>query len=194
MKGERFAWAQRFMRSVVLWILPVSVVWVLLTPIYNPFLSQATENLVRMTESPKVTRLLDKGPDHFVITRTDFPTSKGWLYSVRTTDAHFNFIMLGAFFLAVPGIPWRNRLENLLWAALVAVFFHILLLFCWVKFAYATQLGDWSSQHYSSLQINGWGLAKHLMDLPFKFALPFVLWAGFYIRHLLPSTGDESAT
>ena len=77
-------------------------------------------------------------------------------------------------------------MENLLWATLLAACFHVVLLLCWVKFAYATQIPDLGANIYSPFMINFWGLSKHLLDLPFKFALPFLLWAGFYIRNLLP--------
>ncbi len=189
---SRSAWSQRFIRGVLLWLLPIAVVWVLLTPIYNPFLTKATENLVRLFESPEVTRLLVHDEHHFVITRTDFPTSRGWLYSVRTTDVHFPLIMLGAFFLGVPGVSWRTRLENLGWAALVSVFFHILSLFFWVQFAYSTQLQEWSAENYSTFEANFWGLGKHLIDLPFKFSLPLLLWSIFYLRFLLPGMGSAA--
>lgn len=191
MKDERFVWSQKFLRGVLLWLLPAAFLWYLITPAYNLFLTGATENLVRLTESPNVTRLLPKERDHFVITRTDFPTSDGWLYSVRTTDAHFNFIMLWAFFLAVPSVRFRLRMENLLWASLLNICFHIVLLMCWVKFAYATQIAALGANVYSPFMINFWGLSKHLMDLPFKFSLPFVLWAGFYIRNLLPGVSAK---
>ena len=181
------SFALRFARGVMLWILPVAILWTAITPRYNLFLTEATENVIRLTESPKVTRLIAQTEHYFVITRTDFSTTKGWLYSVRTTDAHFHFIMLWAFFLAVPDTPWIQRLENLGLATLIATFFQILLLYCWVKFAYTTQLGEWSATNYSTFQQNFWGLSKHLLDLPFKFALPFFLWAVFYLERLLPS-------
>ena len=78
-------------------------------------------------------------------------------------------------------MPWRERLANLGWAVLIAVFFHLLLLFFFVKFVYATQLGAWSLAHYGAFARNFFGLGKHLLDLPFKLALPLVLWAAFYI-------------
>ena len=190
---DRRRFALSFVRRVILWLLPVAFLWSLIAPPYNIFLTEATENVIRLTESPKVTRLVAQTEHYFVITRTDFSTAKGWLYSVRTTDAHFHFIMLWAFFLATPGVRWRQRLENLGTATLVAVFFQILLLFCWVKFAYATQLGEWSGTNYSTFQQNFWGLSKHLLDLPFKFALPFLLWATFYLDRLLPSASTPPA-
>ncbi len=180
-----FAW--RFGRNVFLWLLPVALAWVLLTPFYNQFLTRATENLVRLTEGPSVTRLAVAQKHYFLITRSDHVSRDGrHLYSVRVTDTHFPLIMLGAFFLAVPGTRWRRRLESLGWAVLISAFFHIVSLFFWVKFVYATQLGAWSVEHYSTWGQNFWGLSKHLLDLPFKFALPFILWSAFYVRRLLP--------
>ena len=57
-----------------------------------------------------------------------------------------------------------------------------------VKFIYATQLGAWSAENYGSWGQNFFGLGKHLLDLPFKFALPLLLWSALYLRQLLPGT------
>ena len=67
---------------------------------------------------------------------------------------------------------------------LFILFFFIIDLFFWVKFAYATQLGAWSAAHYGPFARNFWGLGKHILDLPVKLALPFALWAAFYLRQL----------
>ena len=182
------SWSLRFVLRVVLWLIPVGALWTLVTPTYNAFLTTSTENLVRLTESPNVTRLLRHGKHHFLISRTDLPAGKGWLESVRVTDVHFPLVMLGALFLAVPRIRWRQRFENLGWAVLISIFFHIVSLLFWVKFVYATQLGEWSAQNYSAWQSNFWGLGKHLLDLPLKFALPLLLWSAFYLGELLRAT------
>ncbi len=180
------SWSGRFTLGVALWLIPAAVVWTVLTPFYNKFLTTSAENLVRLTESPAVTRLVEHDDHHLLVSRTDIPATRGWLESVRTTDVHFPLIMLGAFFLAVPGIPWRQRLENLGWGLLISICFHIVSLLFWVKFIYATQLGAWSAEHYSTWQMNFWGLGKHLIDLPFKFSMPLLLWAAFYLREMLP--------
>jgi hypothetical protein len=143
------------------------------------------ENLLRLTERPPVTRLLTDGPRDLVVTRTDFPPAAANVKGVRTADTHFNLILLVALFLAVPGVPPRERLRNLGWALLAAVCFHLLSLVFIVKATYATQLGDWSAAHHGALARNFWGLGRHLLDLPFKFALPVLLWAGFYLRLLV---------
>lgn len=184
-------WLSRFVRNLLLLIVPVTLVWLALTPLYNPFLTAATERLVHFTESPDVTRL--HYLDHFAqVVRLDLGAEKGYLYRIRVTDLHFNLILTGALFLATPGIAAKRRFENLGWATLASVVFHLLLFFFFVKFVYATQLGSWSAAHYGTFGQNFWGLGKHLLDLPFKFALPLILWAGFYVHDLLARLRRES--
>ena len=166
--------------------LPVAAVWLALTPTYNRFLVGAGENVVHLLESPDVTGLLPSLDDrnYAYITRSDFPPARRRVTSFRVTDLHFNLVLLGTLFLAVPGVPWRRRLENLGWGLLAAVFFHLLLVLFRVEFVYATQLGAWSHDHYGPFARNFWGLGKHLLDLPLKLAFPFVMWAAFYLRRL----------
>lgn len=186
---ERRNWAARLIRNVLLALIPVWLVWSLLTPVYNRVLLASARNLLHLTESPNVTDL-PRRDEHFAyIQRLDFTPAKSLVHSFRVTDLHFHFVLLGALFLAVPGIPWRERLGNFGVACLITVFFDIFLLFFYVKFVYATQLGDWSLAHYGPFARNFWGLGKHLLDLPFKLSLPLVLWAAFYLKPLLRSEG-----
>jgi hypothetical protein len=190
----------RFLRDVALWLVPSVLLWIAITPFYNRFLMESAETLVRLTERPAVTHLYPapksetraRQPVHYlVIMRDDHQApAKGFLYSVRTTDLHFPFVYLWALFMAVPGVPWATRLARCGWATLIHVFFHVVLLVFWVKFAYATQLGDWSLAHYDVFGQTFWGLGKHVLDLPFKFGLPLILWAGFYFDWL---TGEPAA-
>ncbi len=193
-------WSLRFLRNALLWLAPVWLVWTLLTPSYNRFLLGATENLLHLFESPNVTDL-ERHPSsrhEAYIARRDFPPKRSLVRQLRVTDLHFHFVLLGALFLAVPGIPARRRLENFGLACLATIFFDLLLFAVWVKSVYATQLGDWSLAHYGPAARNLYGLGKHLLDLPFKLALPLLLWAGFYLELLLrepppllsPSSGE----
>ena len=181
------SWGLLFIRNVLLWLVPVALLWTLFAPVYNRFLLGSAENLVRWTESPNVTALPRKDAHFAFIQRLDFPPSRSLVHSFRVTDVHFHLVMLGVLFLAVPRISWKRRLENLGWALLITVFFDIFVIFLLVKFTYATQLGAWSAAHYGSFAQNFWGLGKHLFDLPFKLTLPFLLWAVFYLRELLPA-------
>lgn len=179
---------RRLLRNLLLALAPVVVVWLGLTPFYNRFLTVGAQNLLHLFERPDVTELVPafEHPGYARILRRDFPPARRAVYSLRVTDVHFHLVLLGALFLAVPGVPWRRRLANLGWAGLVAVFFHLVLVCFWVEFAYATQLGDWSLEHYGPFARNFFGLGKHLLDLPFKLAFPLVLWAVFYWPLLAP--------
>lgn len=179
------SWGLLFIRNALLWLLPVAALWMAATPLYNRFLLKSAENVAHLTESPNVTELLRKDTHFAFVSRRDFPPAKSLVHSFRVTDAHFHLVLLGALFLAVPGVPWKKKLENLAWALLITAFFDILLVFSYVKFAYTTQLGAWSMANYGPFARNFWGMFKHLMDLPFKLALPFLLWAGFYVGTLL---------
>lgn len=173
---------RRFLRNLALWLVPVVLAWALLTPWYNLFLVTAGENLLHLIESPDETRLgLD---EHFAqVVHTGIGRQ---VYSFRVTDLHYPVVLAAILFLAVPGVPPRRRFGNLGSALLILVFFHLILIVAWVKFAYATQLGEWSGQNYGPVAREVYGMAKHLLDLPIKLALPLVLWAFFYLGRLLP--------
>jgi hypothetical protein len=192
-RGVRGRPLVRLLGGLLLWLLPVWAVWNVATPAYNRFLLGSAENLVQLTESPDVTDL-HRHPDNrhdAYVERRDFPPAKALVHAFRVTDVHFHLVLLGALFLAVPGIPWKQKLGNLGVALLAAVFFHLFLLFFIVKAAYAAQLGPWSLEHYGPFARNFYGLGKHLLDLPFKLALPFALWLAFYLRLVTGDPGEE---
>ena len=187
---DRRSWAGRLIRNILLWIVPVALDWMLLTPGYNRFLKTAAENLLLLSESPNVTDLLTQDRHTTHIRRRDFPPSRSLVGSVRVTDLHFHLVLLAALFLAVPDVPWRKRLENLGWAVLVTVFFDLFLCFFVVKATYATRLGAWSLAHYGPFARNFYGLVRHLLDLPFKLGLPLLLWSGFYLGRMMEEMRD----
>jgi len=171
-----------FLRGIAIWLLPVLFLWWIATPVYNLFLTTATNNLLKISESHNETSVKRYDKHNLLVYRTDYQgkTSTGHVGSIRVTDAQFNWVLTAVLFLAVPGVKFRERLQALGWATLALVFFHLVLLFFFVKFILATQLGAWSTANYSSFWQNFWGLGKHLLDLPFKFAMPLVLWVLFF--------------
>jgi hypothetical protein len=188
-RGER-VWVAPFVRNVLLWLVPAFLVWALFTPFYNRFLLAGGQNLLHLTEYPSATQLLQQGTHDAVIARQEPPLGR-LPHGFRVTDIHFHLVLLAALFLAVPRVPWRERLGNFGWALLVTVFFDIFVVFCKVKVAYATELGNWSREHYGPFARNAWGLLHHLLDLPLKLALPFALWAAFYLPLLLGGRGVD---
>lgn len=184
--GGRREWTGKLVRRTLAWLVPVALLWLLLTPSYNRFLETAGENLARLVESPDITRLDPKDEHYVVVSRLDFPPAREVVAQIRLTDVHFPVILMSALFLAVPGVPWKERLSNLGFALLLMAVFHVVLVLFHVNFIYTTQLGDWSLENHGPLARNFWGLGKHLLDLPVKLALPFLLWASFYLDKLIP--------
>ncbi len=172
------------MRNLLLTAPAAMLLWLLISPFLSLFLSRAAERLTRLGEHPATTRIeLSKGEDA-LLTRGDTRAHGKLPYGIRVTDIHFPLVLLIAIFLATPHVSARERFANLGYALLITLCFEVIDLFFWVKFAYATQLGDWSLSHYGPVARNFWGLGKHVLDLPVKLALPFVLWASFYLPQL----------
>jgi len=192
--ANRSAFGLTLVRNTLLWMIPVALVWLALTPIYDRFLEVAGQNLLHLLlESPNVTRLVPKDTHFALIVRNDFPPSKDVVSSFRVTDLHFPVILLAALFLGTPGPTWRKRLADLGTALVITAFFHIALVVFWVQFTYATQLGAWSAEHYGAVARNVWGLGKHVLDLPIKLAFPLILWAAFYLDRLLPAPSTKGS-
>jgi hypothetical protein len=181
---ERAAFARLLARNALLWIVPVAIFWLVLTPLYNRYLVAAGESLLHLGESPDATRLYLRDQGVLRITRLDIGGGQSVLHETALSDFHFDWILLATLFLATPGVPMRRRLRALGWPALALLVFHLLLLVFYVESTYANGLGDWSARHYGALARNFWGLGKHILNLPFKFALPFGLWAAVFWRSL----------
>lgn len=183
-RPQRRGWALRLARNLAFTAPIAMLLWLLVSPFLSLFVAKAAERLTRLAERPAVTRIeLSQGEDA-LISRADTRAGGRLPYGVRVTDIHFPLVLLIAIFLATPDVPAGERFANLGYALLVILFFFIVDLFFWVKFAYATQLGAWSAAHYGPFARNFWGLGKHVLDLPVKLALPFALWAAFYLRQL----------
>jgi hypothetical protein len=177
-------WTALLVRNTLLWLVPVAALWWLATPVYNRILVDSAVRVLHLFEHPAVTELPAKGDHDAYVVRRDFPPARSLVHPFRVTDVHFHLLLLGALFLGVPGLPWRERLGNLAIAAVITVLYDVVLVAFIVESAYATQLGAWSLAHYGAFARNFFGLGKHLLDLPFKLALPLLLWCGFYLPRL----------
>ena len=185
----------RFIRNLLLWMAPLAVLWVLATPAYNVFQMHAAGNGIRLTEAPNRTTMVMHDAHNALVYRNDLrgSTSTGHVSSIRLTSYHFPVLFMAAMFLAVPGLGARQRLEPLAYALLISACFHVVAVMFRLKFIYATQLGAWSAEHYGSFGQNFWGLGSHLLDLPFRFALPLLLWAVFFFDRLTPAVAEEGS-
>ena len=144
------AWTALLIRNTLLWMVPVAVAWWLATPVYNRVLLRSAGAILDLCEHPAVTDLPAKGDHDAYVVRRDFPPAHSLVYPFRVSDVHFHLLLLGALFLAVPGIPWRERLGNLAVAVLITFAYDVLLVLFIVESAYATHLGAWSLAHYGA--------------------------------------------
>ena len=88
-------WGTRLVLGILAWTVPCAIVWLTITPLYNRILSGWTERLVRLTESPAVSRVEMQDRHFAAIRRSDYAGDRH-LYRIRVTDLHFNLILTGA--------------------------------------------------------------------------------------------------
>jgi hypothetical protein len=148
--------------------------WFAFSPPYARVLAWLSEPLIRITERPRVTRLIPAGTE-MTIDRTDFPRESP-RPALRLMDLTFNIMLLTALF-AVSYQPFGNRnISGLLLASLVLAMVHAAAVIVNVQSIYALKLGPWSAQHYGAVARNFWGAAAHFYSVVGSFGAPFALW------------------
>jgi len=148
--------------------------WFLFASAYERALAPAAEFLIRLGESPAVTRLEAPGKE-FLVKRSDFPPGAPYP-GLPSPDLHFNFVLLGALF-ALPPRPWRQKnVTRFLLAALCLFVVHVLFLVFQVESVYANNFREWSAAHYSAFERNFWGAGFHFYQIAGRFAAPFAIW------------------
>ena len=147
--------------------------WVLSFP-YARLLAFFSEPLIRMAESPPVTRVIAEGTE-LTIDRADFPRSSP-RPGLLLMDLTSNFVVLTALF-AVNRRPLGDRnITGLLLASLVLIAVHIAAVLVNVQEIYALRLGPWSERNYGPVARNLWGAGAHFYSLIGAFGAAFALW------------------
>ena len=148
--------------------------WFLFAAAYERAVAPAAEFLLRLGESPAVTRLEAPGRE-FLVNRTDFPPAAPHP-GLPSPDLHFNFVLLATLFALNPR-PWRgDRAARFLLGALCLYFVHVVFLIFEVESVYATRMGEWSAAHYGAAARNFWAGGFHFYQIAGRFAAPFVIW------------------
>jgi hypothetical protein len=141
---------------------------------YERVLASAAEFLLRLGESPAVTRLEAPGRE-FLVRRSDFPPGAPYP-GLPSRDLHFNFVLLGALF-ALPPRPWRQQnVTRFLLATLCLFVVHVVFLVFQVESVYANNFREWSVAHYSAFERSFWGAGFHFYQIAGRFAAPFAIW------------------
>ncbi len=148
--------------------------WFLFRDAYERAVAPAAEFLIRLGESPAVTRLEAPGRE-FLVNRADFPPGAPHP-GLPAPDLHFNFVLLTAFFALQPQFFRGDRLVRLLLGLLSLYVVHVVFLVFQVESVYATALGAWSAAHYGPVARNFWAAGFHFYQIAGRFAAPFAIW------------------
>jgi hypothetical protein len=148
--------------------------WFLFSSTYEAAVAPAAEFLLRLGESPAMTRLEAPGSE-FLLRRSDFPPGAKQP-GLPAADLHFNFVLLVALF-ALPRRPWRTEhVLRFLLAAVCLYVVHVVFLVFEVESLYATRFGEWSAAHYGAAARNFWAGGFHFYQIAGRFAAPFAIW------------------
>lgn len=148
--------------------------WLALSDPYSRLLAAISEPLIRVFESPSVTRLIPRGAQ-FTIDRSDFPpgSPRPALAPMKLT---FNIILLTTLFAANrKPLADRNVLGFFL-ASLVLLLVHVGAVIANIQSIYALQLGTWSERNYGPVARNFWAGAAHFYTVIGVFGSGFALW------------------
>jgi hypothetical protein len=156
---------------------------------YERVVAPAAEFLLRIGESPAVTRLEASGGE-FLVNRADIPPGAKHP-GLPAVDLHFNFVLLVALFALHPR-PWRgDRVARLLLALLCLYIVHVVFLVFQVEKVYAVDLGPWSAAHYGAVARNFWAAGFHFYQIAGRFAAPFAIW--WLFGRTEPAAAPEAA-
>jgi hypothetical protein len=150
------------------------LVWYGLAQPYHALLAWPAEKLIRLFETPAVTRLSASGGE-VIVNREDFPDSSE-RPGLPAHDLDFNIAILTALF-ATARRPFSDRsMKATAIAALLLAAVHLAALIFKVESLYALDLGEWSRAHYGAVARNFWGGGTHFYRIAGMFAAPFALW------------------
>jgi hypothetical protein len=162
--------------------------WFPFSSAYERAVAPASEFLIRLVESPAITRLEAPGGE-FEVKRSDIPPGKEHP-GVPAPDIHFNFVLLGALF-ALPPRPWRSEnVLRFLLAALCLFCVHVVFLIFGVESLYATRFTD-SAVRYGPIARNFWAAGFHFYQIAGRFAAPFAIW--WFLGRTEPVRASEQA-
>ena len=149
-------------------------VWLGVSEPYDGLLAFSAEPLMRLFESPAVTRL--KAEERVItVEREDFPPASP-RPDVPAPDLTFNVILLAALFAADRHPLWPRNMTRFLLAAGILVLVHLAALIAKVESIYAMDLGPWSAAHYGWFARNFWASFTHFYRVVGCFAAAFLLW------------------
>lgn len=161
-------------RRAVVGFLVGLAVWLVLAPVYNPIVTLAAKWVIHAAEHPNVTSLEVAGRDA-IIHRTDFD-ARSPRPRIPISDLTFNFVILTALF-GFSGLERKGNRDTRLIIALLLLFsVHTVAVVVRVMSLFVTQMGPWSTAHYSPMERNLWATLYHFYRFVGAYALVFGIW------------------
>src|SRR5262245_2907664 len=148
--------------------------WLTLSRPYERAVAEGAEFVIRVFESPAMTKL-EAHPGEIVVTRGDWPPSTP-SPGLPADDLHFNFVLLVALFALDRRPLGSSRTAPLAIPCPGRYLVHIAALVFEVRAVYATRLGAWSQTHFGPLARNFWAAGYHFYVIAGRFAAPFAIW------------------
>jgi hypothetical protein len=164
--------------------------WWVGTPGYDAFIAAVAEPVLRLLESPAVTRLAAEDR-RVLVDRSDFPADSP-RPALPADNLTFNVILFGTLAATTPRLLSDRGVVRLAASAGLLAAGHVASLVCAVKSLYALQLGEWSTAHYGALSRNLWATAAHFDRFVGSLALAFLLWWAL-MRPLGEVSGERPA-
>ncbi len=151
-------------------------VWLALSPPYNRAIAGASEAILRLAESPSVTRLRPEETE-IIVDRDDFPPRSA-RPGVPLQDLTFNIILLVTLFASSAETFSNRNIVGFLFGCLILYATHVFGLIAAVQTIYALKLGAWSEAVYGPISRNFWSGFSHFYRLVGLYAFAFAIWWG----------------
>ena len=162
------------LRAVLGYLLGYAI-WVGAYPAWETITLAPAETVIRIAESPEVTRLHSRGDGGVIVDRSDFPRRSG-RPTIDFEAITYNVMLLTALFAASPRALSGRNLGGFLLAALVMWVVHGFTLIANVQAIYALSLGAWSEARYGPIARNFWAGYQHFYKILGVFAFPIAAW------------------
>lgn len=144
-------------------------------PLWERMALRPAEAVIRIAESPEVTRLRSQGNGGVMVDRSDFPRRSGRPV-VDFRGITYNVMLLTALFATAPRPFSGKNLLGFLLASVVLWIVHLFTLIADVQAIYALALGAWSEARYGPLARNFWAGYQHFYKILGVFAFPIAAW------------------
>lgn len=142
---------------------------------YTRLLASLSESVLRLGESPAITRITPQGT-LMMIDRSDVRSPSAARLAVESTDITFNIVLLATLFAATGRALSDRNVFGFVCAAMALVLVHVAAVVSFVKAYYAENFGAWSIAHYGFVARHVWNAAPYFYSVVGAYGFAIALW------------------